>query len=119
MVRHTLLPLLDARADPGTKSDDYCRRLRSPSWETKRVEHKDIVSSPNLPWRFLPSLFSFSVFVYLCERLRERERTRRGWAERWGEGASEAGSALTAESPTRGSSSRTTRYDLNRSQRLN
>ena len=40
---------------------------------------------------------------------RERERMSRGGAEREGDRGSEAGSALSPQSPTRGSNSQTTR----------
>ena len=66
------------------------------------------VTSHKLPNVSVPH---FPVFIYLLNLLisSERERTSRGGAERERDQRSEAGSVLTADSPTRGSNSRNAR----------
>ena len=59
-----------------------------------------------LDFIFLHDYF-FNVYLFLRER--ERAHESRGGAEREGDRRSEAGSALTAESPMCGSNSRTMR----------
>ena len=54
--------------------------------------------------------FLFNVYLFLTERERERETEHeRGGAEREGDSESEAGSELSAQSPTLGSNSQTLR----------
>ena len=60
-----------------------------------------------LPNKTMTLTYSFKKKVYLF--LREREHTSQGGAEREGDRGSEAGSALTADSPTWGSNSETVR----------
>ena len=65
-------------------------------------------------------LFFFFECLFIFERKREREReSRGGGAEREGDRGSEVSSVLTAESPIRGSNSRTGNHDVSSSQTLN
>ena len=76
------------------------------------VLHEAYASQENHMLKMVFVFFLQKIFKCLFLREREREKqsmSRGGGAEQEGDTGSEAGSRLTAQSPTRGSNSQTTR----------